>query len=181
MSSFVCVCGHSSVNHAFGTCNEWDVNCKCKKLEAPKGTKMTAPDKPGLSNEEGKPTPGQIGGEEALKFQDAQTLAAYWVMSDSENRRKMWESDIKKICEALLSVSRQGQEERDYTPEEAQLEVTKRFGQGSSVQVDFEVNSDWTWTKRVTLFDWESNEISEAETFREAFAAADAAKKEGGK
>ena len=130
---------------------------------------------------QGKPTPGQIGGEEALKFQDAQTLAAYWVMSDSENRRKMWESDIKKICEALLSVSRQGQEERDYTPEEAQLEVTKRFGQGSSVQVDFEVNSDWTWTKRVTLFDWESNEISEAETFREAFAAADAAKKEGGK
>ena len=77
---------------------------------------MTAPDKPGLSNEEGKPTHGQIGGEEALKFQDAQTLAAYWVMSDSENRRKMWESDLKKICEALLSVTGQGQEERDYTP-----------------------------------------------------------------
>ena len=73
---------------------------------------MTAPDKPGLSNEEGKPTPGQIGGEEALEFQDAQTLAAYWVMSNSENRRKMWESDLKKICEALLSVSGQGQEER---------------------------------------------------------------------
>ena len=113
---------------------------------------MTAPDKPGLSNEEfiekwrkylrgdrddtgeqiiynlrvlpealdrlealigqGKPTPGQIGGEEALKFQDAQTLAAYWVMSDSENRRKMWESDLKKICEALLSVTGQGEVER---------------------------------------------------------------------
>ncbi len=71
-----------------------------------------------------------------------------------------------------------GQAERDLSPEEAQLEVTKRFGQGSSVQVDFEVNSDWTWTKRVTLFDWESNEISEAETFREAFANADKAEAE---
>ena len=36
MAQFVCVCGHSSVNHAFGTCNEWDVNCGCKKMEPEK-------------------------------------------------------------------------------------------------------------------------------------------------
>ena len=35
MSSFTCVCGHSSVNHAFGTCNEWNAYCKCKKLQQP--------------------------------------------------------------------------------------------------------------------------------------------------
>ena len=63
--------------------------------------------------------------------------------------------------------------EEDLTPEEAQLEVVKRFGNGSSVQVEFEINSDWTWTKRVTLFNWENDVVAEADSFRKAFLEAD--------
>lgn len=85
-------------------------------------------------------------------------------------------SELFPEVQALL----RGQE-RDLTPEEAQIEVTNRFGQGSSVQVDFEVNSDWTWTKNVILYDWENEVIAEANTFREAFTNADADAKEVGK
>ena len=120
---------------------------------------MTAPDKPGLSNEE---------------FIKRQRIEIDLNLGLDISYRREFVEALDRL-EALIG---QGQAERDYTPEEAQLEVTKRFGQGSSVQVDFEVNSDWTWTKRVTLFDWESNEISEAETFREAFANADKAEAE---
>src|SRR5579872_6212756 len=61
--------------------------CLCGNYWEPPGLGASAP---GLDRE---------------KFDDAQTLAAYWLMADSENRRKMWESDIKKICEALLTFS----------------------------------------------------------------------------
>ncbi len=134
-------------------------------------------EKPGLSNEEGKPTPGQIGLVDGDKLVE-------WILKNYQKPLGLNSSTAGMVMVKLeiqsgrFSVSGHGQEERDLSPEEAQLEVTKRFGQGSSVQVDFEVNSDWTWTKRVTLFDWESNEISEAETFREAFANADKAEAE---
>ncbi len=111
---------------------------------------------------------GLVDGDKLVEFLTTVTAMSH----------EAWQQVFDEIDSGRFSVSGQGQEERDYTPEEAQLEVTKRFGQGSSVQVDFEVNSDWTWTKRVTLFDWESNEISEAETFREAFANADKAERE---
>jgi hypothetical protein len=39
------------------------------------------------------------------KLEDARTLAAYWLMADPNERLKMWQSDLKKICESLLAVT----------------------------------------------------------------------------
>ncbi len=86
-------------------------------------------------------------------------------------------NDIFQDALVRLEALVKANEERDLTPEEAQLEVTKRFGQGSEVAVAFEINSDWTWTKQVTLFNFETDVIAEGNSFHAAFAAAEEAQK----
>ena len=140
--------------------------CLCGNYWEPPGLGASAP---GLDRE---------------KFDDAQTLAAYWLMADSENRRKMWESDIKKICEALLTFSAPAASrgaDRDFTPEEALAEAHKRWGGKNAVSVECYL-SRWDemppGARKYKVSGIYKNQEFEGDSFKAAFAAADRAEKE---
>ncbi len=78
-------------------------------------------EKPGLSNEEGKPTPGQIGLVDGDKLVE-------WILENYQKPLGLNSSTAGMVMVKLeiqsgrFSVSGQGQEERDYTPEQILLE-----------------------------------------------------------
>ncbi len=150
---------------------------------------MTAPDKPGLSNEEGKPTPGQIGAIDGDKLYAAMGRTddseIYWAeqlksgrfsVSGQGSLEQPW-SGPKRI-NGLSETPGQGQEERDYTPEEAQKAVKERFGEKAWAVYDYrEGQLVWVILKTWGLFG-QDDELGTGLTFRAAFASADKAEAE---
>ena len=152
---------------------------------------------------QGKPTPGQIGHElrpEDGPFKvevddhsdDCGTVYRLFGPStsilhkDKDYLDEMAEHHNWGWYQAILSVSGQGQEERDYTPEEALAEARRRWGANSTVECVF-FHHMQKFVMDVGSFTYDKSEQpskiwvehGRGETFRAAFASAD--KAQGGK
>ena len=123
---------------------------------------MTAPEKPGLSN------------EEFIK----EAEMAYKLSSEHSCMQYFKEAIMR--MEALIG---QGQEERDYTPEEALIEANKRWGGKNAVSVECYL-SQWDDIdydkipkvgKKYKVSGIYKNQEFEGSSFREAFLSADKA------
>lgn len=83
--------------------------------------------------------------------------------------------DLKEECDTLMNAN----EKRDLTPEEALVEAKRRWGWRAFVRLHLCENLEGPPTRTCTIGD--ISDKAQEITFRAAFIAADAAKKEGGK
>lgn len=136
--------------------------------------------KAGLPPTQGKPTPGQIGLVDGDKLIEKLTIESALTRETPEGKGWIEAMNAVKYWTRLgdFSVSGQGQEERDYTNEEANAEAKRLYGEGAWAQYSpFNPHGPYKFY-RITVPKGDNPEwiLGHGNSFRAAFASADAAK-----